>query len=166
MTISERMHHASLSAILGVLLILFVGGCSNKPRFEHYGHFVQSSEDPIELKGFQFEGMHDHFQGSDVNNTLSVFRDPSGLVRIWVYQATKTGTYVLLTDLKASRGEYVCCFNCGSYERNPGRVCRPVDFVEQPQESAELRLFEATLNPGVYCLMNKDTRLGYIFDLK
>jgi hypothetical protein len=155
-----------LSAILGVLLVLFVVGCSNKPRFEHYGHFVQSSGDPVELKGFQFEGMHDHFQGSDVNNTLSVSRDPSGLVRIWVYQAAKTGTYVLLTDLKSSGGEYVCCFNFGSYERNPRDVCRPVDFVEQRQESAELRLFEATLESGVYCFMNNDTRHGYIFDLK
>ena len=155
------------SAVFSLLIFLVAPGCcGSSPRFEHYGHFAQSAGDPVELEGYQFEGLLDHFQGSNPNNPLSIAREADGSVQLWIFQAEKIGSYELLTELKTKGGEYVCCMNCGTYDRSPSLACRPVDLIETPQKSEEIRLFEATLEPGVYCLFDKDARVGYIFNLE
>ena len=150
-----------------IFLLLFLFGlisCSNNPKFEHYGIYIIDKSGQIELKGFQFESWYDHYQGSDVNNTLTIeVKDFAKPLQIWVYSKKKTVEFVLLTDLKQSRGEYVCCFNCGSYNSNPKRVCKSIDLIEKPDQKEEYRLFEANIESGVYCFMDKDNRLGYIF---
>jgi hypothetical protein len=147
-------------------VIILTVSCKNNQNknFDHYGIFTDSKSSTVELKGYQFEGIADHFQGSDINNTISVeLKNSNEPLQIWVYSKSKADEFILLTDLKNSRGEYVCCFNCGSYESNPTRACKSVDIVEKPTEKEDYRLFEARISSGIYCLMNKESRLGYIF---
>lgn len=163
------------NAIFVVSLALFGSGCSdeqsvssrsNEPSFDHYGIFAQTERGPVELRGFQFTGLTDHFQGSNASNPLVVPQPESGKLKIWVHAAVKSGEFTLLTDLKVGRGnEYVCCFNCGSYESNPQRVCRPVDITEKVLNNPSLRLFEVTVDPGTFCFMEESgfNRRGYIF---
>ena len=153
------------------LVILFIAltySCNNSQNknFDHYGIFVDGKLGTIELKGYQFEGINDHFQGSDFSNTIALgLKNLNEPVQIWVYSKSKTDEFILLTDLKNSRGEYVCCFNCGSYNSNPKRVCKPIDLVEKPTKKEEYRLFEAKISAGIYCFMNKKDRIGYIFKI-
>jgi len=149
-----------------ILAIASTFSCNNSQNknFDHYGIFVDSKSGTIELKGYQFEGMFDHFQGSDIKNTITIgLKDLNEPLKIWVYSKSETDEFILLTDLKISKGEYVCCFNCGSYNLNPKRVCKPIDIVEKPIEKENYRLFEGKVSTGVYCFMNKENRIGYIF---
>ena len=150
-------------ALVSALLI----SCnSNKSKsFDHYGVYFNSKGSSVEIKGYQFDSRTDHFQGSDLNNTISIeMKSQNEPSQIWVYSKSINDEFILLTDLKNEEGEYSCCFNCGSYEKRPGDVCKSVDFVEKPSGKQEYRLFEATLASGqVYCFMNKTIRVGYIF---
>lgn len=151
---------------LMILVIVLNCSCNNNRsiKFDHYGIFIVNNTETVELKGFQFEGMSDHFQGSDINNTISLeIKNVNEPIKIWVYSKSVTDEFSLLTDLKNSRGEYVCCFNCGSYDSNPSRACQTIDIVEKPTDKADYRLFEANITTGIYCFMNKENRIGYIF---
>lgn len=139
---------------------------SSEPIFDNYGIFVQTKDKPIKIKGFQFSGINDYFLESSVNNTITIDKSDSGSVKIWAYTANKGGDYILLTDLKTKRGVWVCCFNCGSYSRNPSRVCKPLEFNEKPVKKENLREFKINLKPDVYCFMNKENRMGYIFRIR
>ncbi len=159
------MRRRFVNVILGFFVSLTLAACSNEPKLDHYGVYAVTKSGNVELKGFQFEGMGDHFQGSKVNDTISVQRlNESGPIQLWVYAPQKTGDYTLLTSLKiANGGEFVCCFNCGSYEQNPARACKTIDVIEKPSKREGYRLFEANAGPGIYSFMNKEKYMGYIF---
>lgn len=151
--------------VIFILSLVFCS-CNKSQKFDHYGIFTIGKSGVVELKGFQFEAMRDHFQGSDINNTVSVeMVNSNEPLQLYIFSKNKSDEFTLLTDLKNERGEYVCCFNCGSYSSRPGQVCKTVDFTEKPQDKEEHRLFETKVSPGVYCFMNKATRMGYIFKI-
>jgi hypothetical protein len=149
-----------------ILPLVLTYSCSNNQNkeFDHYGIFIEAKSATVEIKGYEFERIHDHFLGSDINNTISFeLKNASDPLQIYVYSKSTTDEFVLLTDLKNSNGEYVCCFNCGSYDRRPDEVCKSVDMIEKPMKNIDYRFFEAKVSAGTFCLMNKTTSKGYIF---
>ncbi|MBK9403723.1 MAG: hypothetical protein IPN57_04170 [Ignavibacteria bacterium] len=152
-----------VSIIIFAVCVIYTFGCNKKSmdesslELEHYGVYVIQKESS-ELKGFQHEGMYDHFLGSNVNS-IPTITNKEGKIKIVTFLNQDKGDYVLLTKLnRAPNGEIMTCFNCGS--DNP-KTALQIDLFETPSENPKYRIFTAKELNGVYCFLNKTNRMGY-----